>query len=362
MIRRAVSAALLLAACTPVPRPAALEEADRTRQAAASKEAAALAPQEALHADKLRADADAAFRAGDRAGAQILAEQALAAYAHAVVLARGAKADARMAKATVRLDEARAALAAQTELQSHVAAEADDLEMRGRVLRDALPVAPSEPASADREHARWLAARALAAEARLLCVATQMLAPDTDALKAAYASLDTLDKELAKPPAQTPIDEAVRLRSVCLAELTAARHGPTSAAPEAGAADALLDELGRAGQEPSRDDRGVTVVLRDVFQGSALKPSARERLTALGQVARAHAAFPVLVVVHGARGPATPHDVERADAVGKALVEAGAPRVTGKAAGDALPVAPPRQVTAAARNERVEIVFVSPAQ
>lgn len=363
MIRRAaILGVALLAACAPVPRPAALEEADRTRQAAAAKEAAALAPQEVLHAEKLRADAEAAFRDGDRAGAEVLAEQSLGAYAHASVLARIAKAEARVTAATARLDKARADLAAQSEQQHHVAAEADDIEARVRVVRDALPVAASEPASGEREHARLLAARALSVEARLLCVATQMLlTSDTGKLKETFAALDALDAQLAKAPVQTPIDEAVRLRSACLAELSAVRRSATSAAPEAGAADALLDELGKAGNEPSRDDRGVAVVLRDAFQGSALKPAVQEQLTALGQVARAHPAFPVLVVVHGARGPATPRDAERAEAIAKVLTAAGATRVQAKTAGDALPIAPPRQPASAARNERIEIVFVAPA-
>jgi outer membrane protein OmpA-like peptidoglycan-associated protein len=354
--------ALVLGACAPPPRPAILEEADRTRTTAAAKEAEVLAPQAFLAAEKLRKDAGRAFDAGDRAGSQILAEQALAAYLHASVLARLAKADDRLVKAAARGEGVSREVAGLDEKQRRVAAEADDIELRFRVERDALPVAQTEPANPDREASRLASARALSLEARLLCVATQMLGPDRPNLTAAFRALDELDAEIQKKANRAPLDSAVRLRSACLAELTSIRRAAASVAPENGATDALLDELGRAAFEPRRDDRGVAVTLRDAFQGSALSAAARDRLTALGQVAKSHPAFPVLVVVHSAaRGAPAPRDSERAAAVGKALTDAGAPKVETKAGGGALPVAPPNRADSAARNERVEIVFVAPA-
>jgi outer membrane protein OmpA-like peptidoglycan-associated protein len=197
-------------------------------------------------------------------------------------------------------------------------------------------------------------------DARLLCIAAQMLSPAATAPADAFKALDALDAELDKSPARPPIDSAVRLRAGCLAALTEARRPNTEAAPEAGAADALLDELAKASLEPARDDRGVAVAFRDLFDGAALKGPAKERLAALGQVAKAHPTFPVLVVLHGARGRAGATDTERANAIAQALRAGGASRVEAKAVGDALPVAPPPQPKA--RNERAEIVFVAPAR
>jgi hypothetical protein len=338
-----------------------LEEVDRTRTAAAAKEAAALAPQAFLAAEKIRKDALRASDDGDRAGAQILAEHALAAYAHASVLARLAKADDRLAAATARADVSRRDFAALEDKQRRVAAEADDIETRLRVARDALPVAATEPASAEREASRLAAARALALEARLLCVATQMLSADTPRVVAAFQRLDQIDAEIQKKPTRAPLDAAVRLRSDCLTELTLVRRAAASRAPEAETADALLDELGRAALEPRRDDRGVSVTLRDAFQGDTLTPAARERLVALGQVGKAHPTFPVLVVVHKGSGNAAARDTARAEAVQKILVEAGAPHVQAKTGGDALPITAPNRGDSAARNERIEIVFVAPS-
>lgn len=360
MKKRLLFAFGFLAACSPLPRPAVFAEVDRTRTAEASKQAAVLAPQAYLAAERLRKDAEAAYGKGDRAGAELLGEQALAAYSHADALARLARAEQRLESTTARLSKEQRDYAAIDEQQRRVAAEADDVEMRVRVARDAIPLAMSDPASGDREGARLAAARALAVEARLLCVAAQMLSPAIAGPADSFKALDALDAELDQKPARPPIDSAVRLRSACLSSLTEARRPTTKATPEAGAADALLDELGKAALQPSRDDRGVAVVLRDVFEPSGVKPPARERLTALGQAAKAHPSFPVLVVLHGAKGRPSPADDERAGAVARAIREAGASRVEAKAVGDALPVALPGRDTK--RNERVEVVFVAPAR
>ena len=356
-----VAVAALAVACAPLPRPGVLAEVDRTRAAPASEEARSRAPQAYLAAERLREDAATAYKSGDRAASQLLGEQALAAYLHAHVLARLARADERVDVARKKLAEEQRAFAGVDEQQRKLAAEADDIELRVRVARDAITPSPTEPASVDREHARLLAARALSMDARLLCIAAQMLTPANAAPEGAFKALDALDAELDKSPSHPPIDTAVRLRSTCLSALTEARRPNSEAAPEAGAADALFDELAKASLEPSRDDRGVAVSLRDVFDGpSALKAPAKERLAALGQVAKAHPTFPVLVVLHGGRGRAGSADTERANALAQALRTGGASRVEAKAAGDALPVAPPAQ--SKGRNERAEIVFIAPAR
>jgi hypothetical protein len=348
------------AGCSSLPRPTVLAEVDRTREAAAVRQAAALAPQAYLLAEKLRQDAGATYKKGDRAGAELLGEQALAAYAHADALARLALAEQRFEAASRKLVAEQREFSTIDGEQRRVAAEADDIETRVRVARDAVPLAPSEPASADRENARSAAARALSMEARLLCVAAQMLAPQAAGPTEAFKALDAVDAELDKRPLRPPIDAAARLRSTCLTDLTEARRPVAQAAPEAGTADALLDELGKASLEPSRDDRGVSVVVRNAFEGPSLAAPARERLIALGQVARSHPTFPVLVVLHGAHGRAVPADNDRATAAADALRGAGATHVEAKAVGDALPIAIPGHD--AKRNERVEVVFVAPSR
>ncbi|HEX4335952.1 MAG TPA: hypothetical protein VH062_08565 [Polyangiaceae bacterium] len=359
-MRRFLFALALTAGCSSLPRPTILAEVDRTREAAAVKQAAALAPQAYLVAEKLRRDAEDTYDKGDRAGSELLGEQALAAYAHADALARLARAEQRLDAASKKLALEGHDFATIDEEQRRIAAEADDLETRVRVARDAVPLAPSEPASVDREGARLAAARALSTEARLLCVAAQMLSAQIAGPADAFKALDELDAELDKHPVHPPIDAAIRLRSTCLTALTEARRPTAQAAPESGAADALLDELGKASLEPSRDDRGVSVVVRNAFDGASLAAPARERLVALGQVSKAHPAFPLLVVVHGAHGRAVDADTEHATAAAEALRAAGASRVEAKAVGDTLPIAiPGRDAT---RNERVEVVFVSPAR
>jgi len=361
MIRHLLVIVLFVSACAPTSRPAVFAEVDRIRATPSAKEASELAPQAFLSAEKTRRDAELAFAAGDRPGSEILAELAVAAYAQADVLARIARAEERRAGATSRTNRAEKELATLEEAQHRVAAEADDLEMRVRVIRDAQPLAGSEPASAEREAARLAAARSIASQARLLCVATKMLAPETKELVAATSGLDSLDTAIAGKPKRAPIDDAIRLRSSCLAELTRARRPAESAAPEAGKPDILLDLLAKANFEPLRDDRGIVVVLRDLFDGNKPKQAAHERLTALAEVARAHPDFPVLVVVHSGHGGSNKTDAARAEAVGKALLDGGAPRVETKTAGDTLPVAPQHPASVDKRNERVEVVFVAPS-
>jgi flagellar motor protein MotB len=66
----------------------------------------------------------------------------------------------------------------------------------------------------------------------------------------------------------------------------------------------------------------------------------------------------VLVVLHDARASAK-DDGLTTQAVDK-LKAAGAARIESRSAGNTSPVVPPDRPGAAARNERLEIVFVSP--
>ncbi|WP_437939433.1 hypothetical protein [Sorangium sp. So ce341] len=369
-------AGVVLAACAPIPRPAVLDELDHVRAGAAAAESKRYAPGAFARAEKLRGDALAALDEKDRAGAQILGEQAVAAHAHAHAISRVARAEAAEAEAKAQRSAGEASLAGLEAEQARVAAEVDALDMRIKVARDAQPVVPSGKADADRERARLAAARSLALQARLLCGAARLLTapappgnPQPDGtqpsaaqpggpqpsaaqpgaaqpgaaqpsaaqpgsanlaaqLDEATAAIKKLDADLAEAGVAgraipAPIDQASRARAGCLAALTAARRAATPVTRAPGAGDALLAELSAAGTwSPVRDDRGIVITLRGLFAGNALTKTGEARLRDLSRVAAAHPAFPVAVVVHTDREISAreePAWAARADAVVRAL-------------------------------------------
>jgi outer membrane protein OmpA-like peptidoglycan-associated protein len=340
-----------------------LSDVEAVEKSPAATESKRLAPQAYAHADLLRRRADQAHESGDRAKAQALGEHALAAYTHAFVLARLAKAEQELTRARQALAKAETELAGLDEQQKRIAVEADDLELRVKVARDAIPLLPNSPASPEREGARREAAVALAGQARLLCLAARLLDGKLEGLDGAAGKVDALEQKLSAPAGAVPIDEAIVARSNCLKLLTQARRPARRTAPAAGQEDALFAELAQLGDlMPYRDDRGIVVTLRGLFgRAEALSKVGTEQLTLLGRIAKAHPAFPVLVVVHASQGTATPRDTKRADAIAELLRGAGAPKVEARAAGGGQPIASPTRPGASARNERIEIVFVSPA-
>ena len=353
-------AALGTYACAPMPRPDVMREVDSARASAAVQEAAKAAPQAYADAELRRTQAESAFGDGDQPSAQILSEQALAAYARATV-------QARLVRAQTTLADEQSRLAKATQLQNDLDAqqqrfllEAETLETRLKVARDAEPLPVSAPASAEREQARLFAVKALLSQAKLLCLSARLLEPTREALPPLLSKLGELSTKLASPPA--PIDDAIAVRSGCLKELTLARRPATQKDPAAGVTDALLAELSASSLLPFRDDRGVVVTLRALFNGKdQLSPEASATLDTLGKVAKAHPEFPVLAVVHGAKGNPTAHDTAQATAIADALRKAGATRVETDTAGSAQPVLDPDRPGASQRNARVEVVFVSPS-
>ncbi|WP_437678521.1 hypothetical protein [Sorangium sp. So ce131] len=372
------AAAVLLGACAPIPRPAVLDELDHVRAGAAAAESKRHAPGAFARAEKLRGEALAALDRGDRPGAQILGEQAVAAHAHAHALSRAARAETAEAEAKAQRGAGEASLAGLEAEQARVAAEVDALDMRIKVARDAQPVVASGKADADREKARLATARSLALQARLLCGAARLLitpAPTVGAptqaagapvqaagapvqaagaptqaavaptqtagaptraggaalgaqLDEATAAIKRLDGDLAEAsgsarPIPAPIDQASRARAGCLAVLTAARRAATPVTRAPGAGDALLADLSAAGTwSPARDDRGIVITLRGLFAGNTLTKAGEARLRDLALVAAAHPSFPVAVVVHTDRDISAreePAWTARADAVVRAL-------------------------------------------
>ena len=359
LLTGAIPFVVVVGACGITPRPRIMTQADTVAERGAAREAEQFAPQAFLHAERLREQAHSAYRGDDLPVAQILSEHAIAAYNHAFVLARLAKAEHRKTRAQQDLEAAKKELDQLDEQQKRVAAEADDLEMRIKVARDAEPLGPNEPTSPQRERARLDAARSLALQARLLCASTRLLEGEKDTVQEQMKALDALDATLAGRPEVAPIDAAVRLRSACLERLTLTRRAAARDSPAAGAADALLAELGDAGGLfVFRDDRGVVVTLRGLFsRGAELTAASESQLERLGRVAKAHPTFPVLVVVHG---PSGAQDEARARSVVHALESAGATRVEVHLAGDVQPVVDPNRQGAKERNVRIEVVFVAP--
>lgn len=383
---------LLLVACAPVPRPSVLGQVEAVRLGPAAVEAKRHASGAFAHAEKLRGQANQAAENDDLAGAQILAERAIAAYAHAHALARVARAEAAAGAAESELAASEKELAALTADQSRVAAELDALDLRIKVARDAHPILPSGPADPEREKARLAASRALALQARLLCGAARLLAaegagsaprpsapggaapagaaPEGAAssdtiqadIEAAIAAVGKVDADLATSPAAAPIDGATRARAGCLSVLTRVRRAGTPVSKAPGAGDALLAALSAAGTSaPSRDDRGVVVTLRGIFDKDKLSKAGEPQVADLGKVAAAHPGFPVVIVVHQDKQAPKDEVASRArgEAVAGALRAAKATRVEVVLAGSSAPVVDPAGKDKA-RNARVEIVFVTP--
>jgi hypothetical protein len=369
-MRLATLALLLLSCASTLPRPNVLVSIEEVRQSPAARDAEQRAPQAYARGRQLQKRAEAAHRSGDAASAQILGEHALAAYERAVMLARLATAEARRGEVEARLNTAEKQLAALDEQQKRVLAETEHLELRARVVRDTLPLPSSAPSSPERERARLEAARALALQARLLCASARLLDPARTAVGELVGELDALEARFGKRPAAAekralgagePIDEATRLRSRCLAELSQVRRPKTLAFPAGGASDQLLEELSNAEYAPVRDDRGVVVTLRGVFGNTpALSEGAGKKLAALGRVAAAHPDFPVLVVLHTGGPSLADRDKQRLEAAVGALRTAGASRVDATLGGNAAPSVDPKRPGASERNDRLEVVFVAP--
>ncbi len=361
----------LLVACAPIPPPKVLAEVDQVRVAPAVRQAGKDAAAAIAHAEGLRERAHATLADGDFAGAQILGEQALAAYQSAVALARVAAAErirvAALGDAT-RADEQLAALDGE---HQRIAADIAALEKRLRALRDTEPPGPSGPAKPQRERARVEVVAALQMQARLLCGAARLLvrshgkgATTPPELGQATSALAALEKLLSSGPAAAPIDHATRVRASCLAALTKVRRANSNSKRATGLADALLTKLSKLGHgTPRRDERGVVLSLRDLFDGDKLSAEGSKTITRLAVVAKAHPRFPMMIVLH-LRAP-QPKQAPQQQARGRALVAAlekvlgsgvvGKPQL----AGAAQPLVA-RDGRYAHRNERVELIFVAP--
>lgn len=360
--------AIMTTACAPIPEPRVLAEAEAVRTSPSVVAARTAAPAAAARGDAYLVEARRILDENDTGAeshAQMLGESALAAYELARATARSVTADKRLATGSKSRDElAKEVTAIEGDLGARTA-EVGALTRELAVLEELELPKASGAAGAEREAARRVAGRSLAVDARLFCTAARLLGADPATVTPAIAEVDAIDTAL-EGGSPTPIDRAARGRAKCLEILTltrrAAERAPGAKAEPAAAlgADALLAELSAAKLEPSRDERGVVVVLRDAFEGEAVSKRAAARLAELDRVAAAHASFPVLVVVHDAKAGGAAEKTKgeaRATAAAAALPSAKA-RVAPVWAGAGAPVADPK--TAGNRNARLEIVFVAP--
>ena len=106
---------------------------------------------------------------------------------------------------------------------------------------------------------------------------------------------------------------------------------------------------------------GLGQLTRPFGTGDALTSEASAHMAELAAVAKAHPDFPLLVVVHAAANLPAPVEAARAERASTALRDHGAPSVQATSVGNALPGLDRKQPGAAARNDRVEIVFVAPS-
>ena len=358
---RALLAASFALGCAGAPQPRVLSELDRVRASHTVASARGGAPQAFARAEGLRAEAVRLHDNEDPAGAQIVGEQALAAYQRAVTLAGLARAEARTVHAQDELARLEGELARTATAQQTLEADTRALELRLKVARETLPQPVSgPPASPDRELARRDASRALAAQARLLCSAARLLEPKRASLDATFQKLGEFEAALPSAP-MAPIDEARALRTQCLRELSSTRRARTQANPASAAADRLLSELSDAALVPSRDDRGVVITVHKPFErDDSLTADAMKKLAELASVAKTHPDFPLLVVVHSAGKLPEARDSARLERATAAIKNQGVSNVASANVGPALPGLDPKQPGAASRNERLEIVFVAP--
>ncbi len=385
--RALAAAAVLCFGCAGIPTPAVLDQADAVSRSPSAMDAKVHAAPAWAAAERRRAEAHDALAEGPPARAQLLAEEAIASYEEAIGLARLAKAELRAEAGAAAVEKLSAELAQLDTAMSTAAADVHALELRLAVAQGAEPPGASGAAKPEREAARREAARGMAVQGRVLCGAARLLgagavapaAPPSDKEPEDPTSPAVLARDLADAErkltdlegqlgaqAPTPIDLATRARAGCLSVLTRVRRAKAAASSGAGvsgSADALLAELSGMGQKsglaPSRDERGVVISLRDVFDGDAPKPLTRTLLEELDRVASSHPAFAVAVVLHTDKPVAAAERArweERAGKIAAAFSSVPAARRLAVVAGDALPVLPGKN----AKNARVEVVFIAP--
>ncbi len=335
-----------------------------------------LAPKLFAEANAELALAQAARTTGDALGGELHGERAFALYQQSVAGSRFERASKDLAMTSHTLADASSRARTYAAQRVTLDREADDLEKRLRVAREAdLPLA-SGPADPERERARRVAAESLLTQAHLLCGAARLASPQAPGLEDAEAAVTRLAKQVGFAKVGPTIDLTARARAACLMSLAKGQRGHER---DSDPSDGLLNELAQgaatakgtaSGLEPARDERGVVVTLRGLFASptdAQLTPEADASIRALGRVAAAHREFAVQIVVHDSKAPSpqlNQANQKRGEAVARAFTsgESGgidASRVKVEQAGSMAPVVDPNDSQRRERNARVEFVFVA---
>ncbi len=365
------SLAIALFACSGTPRPLIFGRLDEARAEPAVAAAAKDSPALFTKAEQLRKRAEEAYSAGDLVSADLLGEHAIATYHHAAASARLQAAKDRKTKETDRVTRAVERLEADEKARVVIDREADKIEGDIAVRREALAPAVSGPTDPAREAARWVAVRLNLVTADALCTGAELLAAKAKGLADAKKALAEVQAKADAGKGDAPIDASTRVRALCLHALTSARDVAVSGNGPSG--DQLLADLSAmGGLSPMRDERGVVATLSMIPAGDApfdggskLTKAGKDRLGALGQVAKTHPSFALLVIVHSASGaPNSAKDKERAAAAKQALIDAGADagKIGVQVPGAQAPAYDPSDAKLKAKNERLEIIFVGGAK
>lgn len=245
-------------------------------------------------------------------------------------------------------------------------------EERARAIEDerGRPATSGEAARLRSERERT-AAEEMRSRARVVLVAAEALlgpAAETDTTVAAARRAIAEAESAASGDAAAALSSAIAARGKADDALGAARGAAADRASQARlrAEDAaLLEEAGAAGGlSPREDVRGVVLTVRGVFAARGVAVADRAPLEPIARLARAHAAYPVVVESHAAAGRNVQGlSAERARAVVEALVALGvdAARLRAVGVGASRPLAAEELTGARERNDRIEVVFVRAA-
>lgn len=352
-------------ACSKAPLPPPVSQADAVSESKSALDAQTFAPQAHAVAEKLRAEAKWLHAEGRLEEAAAAGEQAIAAYNEAFALARAARAEERIESAKAERDAAALKLGKLDALQTEIAKVADEYEMRARVELDKESPKDVDQMTPDRAAARRTAAKHLAAEARLLCLAAEVLNQDQKGLKEARADTAGVEKDLSVGSVNKDLyPRSAQARATCLEILTHTRRAKVKSEPDSAASDRLLTALTETGQVFAfRDDRGIVVNLgRPLGEKGELSETAGNVLKLLGGVAKAHPDFPLLLVAHTARGGQEKEAAAMIEKATLALTTLGARVASSERVLGAQPVVATNVEGAAEKNERLEIVFVVPGR
>ncbi len=356
----------------------AWNELEAVHTTPAVREAAALAPVPFAAAERARIAAEHACDSGHDAACEAAVDEALAGYALTEATARGVRAKTRAEAARASLTEQGRAADEAAAARTTAEREASELGAELEVATHVVPPRASGPAPAAREEARRRAAASLAEDAELLCDAAKLAGAAASAASATDdpALLKIRDELTTKPAAGAAgagplLDDATRARAACLSQLTAARARGTAIDSEAEAILAAISARGLGDDlTVHRDERGVLVVLEAPFDKDHLTTHASDALKALAAIALAHPRSALQLVAHDASGSeksgteTAEHRTlveHRLDDAAHLLDAAGisAARRHAVRAYDRLPIVDPADAAHRARNERLEVVFVS---